>query len=161
MGDRQALSLYDKGVLVMRLGASGGAPFRIPLVFFREGIILYDHARSFAVVRRCQMPYSKELDSRIEAAVRKWNTTSKKMFGGTCHLLNGNMMCGVHKNHLILRLGEAEAQNALRQPHVRAMDITGKPMKGWIMVDEADLEGIGLENWLEKARRFAETLPPK
>jgi TfoX/Sxy family transcriptional regulator of competence genes len=107
------------------------------------------------------MPYSTELDSRISSIVTKWNTTRKKMFGGTCRLLNGNMMCGVHKNNLILRLGEAEAERALRQPHVRAMDITGKPMKGWVTIDEADLGGGELESWLEKARRFAENLPPK
>jgi TfoX/Sxy family transcriptional regulator of competence genes len=107
------------------------------------------------------MSYSKELDSKIAAVIKKWNATSKKMFGGTCHLFNGNMMCGVHKNYLILRLGEAESERALRQPHIRAMDITGKPMKGWVMVDEADLKGENLENWLEKARRFAESLPPK
>ena len=107
------------------------------------------------------MPYSAELDSKISSIVAEWNTTSKKMFGGTCRLLNGNMMCGVHKNSLILRLGEEEAERALRQPRVRAMDITGKPMKGWVMLDEADLEGGELESWLEKARRFAESLPPK
>jgi TfoX/Sxy family transcriptional regulator of competence genes len=107
------------------------------------------------------MAYSEELDSKIASIVKKWNTTRKKMFGGTCRLLNGNMMCGVHKNNLILRLGEAESERALRQPHMRVMDITGKPMKGWVMVDEADLEGEELQNWLEIARRFAENLPPK
>jgi TfoX/Sxy family transcriptional regulator of competence genes len=107
------------------------------------------------------MPYSAELDAKISSIVAKWNATSKKMFGGTCHLLNGNMMCGVHKNNLILRLGDAEAGRALRQPRVRAMDITGRPMKGWVMVDEADLKGGELEGWLDKARSFVESLPPK
>jgi TfoX/Sxy family transcriptional regulator of competence genes len=107
------------------------------------------------------MPYSEDLDSRISAIVEKWNTTWKKMFGGTCRLLNGNMMCGVHKNNLMLRLGEEEAERALRQPRVREMDITGRPMKGWVMIDESALGDRELENWLVKARRYAEGLPPK
>jgi TfoX/Sxy family transcriptional regulator of competence genes len=107
------------------------------------------------------MPYSAELDARISSIVAKWSTTGKKMFGGTCRLLNGNMMCGVHKNYLMLRLGETEAERALGQPRVRAMDITGRPMKGWVMIDEADLNGNELESWLEKARSFVERLPPK
>jgi TfoX/Sxy family transcriptional regulator of competence genes len=51
------------------------------------------------------------------------------MFGGTCYLISGNMMCGVYKNFIILRLGQAEAERALQQPHVKVFDITGKSMK--------------------------------
>ncbi len=107
------------------------------------------------------MPYSEKLDSKITSAISGWGTTRKRMFGGTCHLINGNMMCGVYKDYLILRLGEAQAENALDQSHVKPFDITGRPMKGWVMVEEAGYKGAALDQWLEKARRFAETLPPK
>jgi TfoX/Sxy family transcriptional regulator of competence genes len=107
------------------------------------------------------MPYSKELDSKIEAITSKWKTTSKKMFGGTCRLLHGNMMCGVYKNFLILRLGEHEAARALGQAQVKVFDITGRPMKGWVMLAETDLAVGELDRWLEKARTFALSLPPK
>jgi TfoX/Sxy family transcriptional regulator of competence genes len=107
------------------------------------------------------MLYSEELDAKIAIVFKNRGTTRKKMFGGTCHLLNGNMMCGVYQNHLILRLGAAESEKALQQPHVRVFDITGKPMKGWVMIDEASLVGKDLDKWLEKARIFAENLPPK
>ena len=107
------------------------------------------------------MAYSEELDARIAIVLKNWRTTRRKMFGGTCHLLNGNMMCGVYKNYLILRLGAAESEKALQQPHVKIFDITGKPMKGWVMIDEAALAGNELDKWLEKARSFAESLPPK
>jgi TfoX/Sxy family transcriptional regulator of competence genes len=107
------------------------------------------------------MPYDRELDQRLNAVVADWGTTPKKMFGGTCNLLNGNMMCGVYKDFLMLRLGEEEAAAALSKPHVRPMDITGKVMKGWVMVAKEGLTDESLKQWLTKAKRFAESLPPK
>ena len=109
------------------------------------------------------MPYNEEIDARIRKILTRWkNTDAKKMFGGVCHLLNGNMVCGVYKDYLILRLGEKEAAQALKKSHTGPFDITGKPMKGWVMV-----EGNGfktdekLRSWLMKAKTFVETLPPK
>ena len=43
------------------------------------------------------MAYNEELDARVTAEVAGWGTTRKKMFGGTAHILNGNLLCGVHK----------------------------------------------------------------
>jgi len=109
------------------------------------------------------MAYNKELDARINQVVARWkHTTSRKMFGGVCHLINGNMFCGVHKNFLILRLGEETAGEAMAAAHVREFDITGKPMKGWVMVAEKAYKGEKeLKDWLAKAKKFARTLPAK
>lgn len=107
------------------------------------------------------MPYNQDLDKKITDIVSSWGTTRKKMFGGTCHLINGNMMCGVYRDYLILRLGPEMAEKALGKPHVRVFDITGRPMKGWVMVEEAGLQGSALERWLGLARQFAECLPLK
>jgi TfoX/Sxy family transcriptional regulator of competence genes len=77
------------------------------------------------------MAYNEDLDVRIKIVVTQWkNTTDKKMFGGVCHLINGNMFSGVHKDWLILRLGEKTAMEALAAANVRPFDITGRPMKG-------------------------------
>jgi hypothetical protein len=84
------------------------------------------------------------------------------MFGGICHLLHGNMFCGVHKEYLILRLGNEQAQIAMESAHVRPFDMTGKPMKGWIMVASKGFEQEAeLEDWLHRARAFTESLPQK
>ncbi len=109
------------------------------------------------------MVFDQDIEIRVQRFVSNWNNTEdKKMFGGVCHLLNGNMFCGVYKDYLILRLGESDAQHALESPFVRPFDITGRPMKGWVMVKrdgfKSDRE---LEAWLNKAKRFAETLPSK
>ena len=109
------------------------------------------------------MPYKEEIELRIAKSVSDWeNHARKKMFGGICHLLNGNMFCGVYKEFLILRLGRPGAETAMKRPHVRPFDITGKPMKGWVMVAEKGYQGEkNLSNWLEKAKKFAKTLPSK
>lgn len=60
------------------------------------------------------------------------NVSVKKVFGGVCHLIRGNMFCGVHKEVLILRLGEAAAADALSKPQTKPFDITGRPKKGWV-----------------------------
>ena len=72
------------------------------------------------------------------------------------------MFCGVYKDFLILRLGEEASKDALKSPFLKPFDITGRPMKGWVMVEpngfKTDHE---LESWLKKAKGFAETLPAK
>ena len=109
------------------------------------------------------MPYNEKIDERISKIVSRWkNTDAKKMFGGVCHLLNGNMVCGVYKDYLILRLGEKAAAQALKQPYTRPFDITGKPMKGWVMVEDKGFKtDDSLKTWLSKAKAFVKTLPTK
>jgi len=109
------------------------------------------------------MAYNEDLDERIKKMVSRWkHTTNKKMFGGVCHLINGNMFCGVHKDSLILRLGEKTSLEAMATNHVREFDITGKPMRGWIMVAEKGYKNDkDLRAWLDKAKTFAKTLPAK
>jgi hypothetical protein len=107
------------------------------------------------------VPYDERLDERIADAVAPLETVRKKMFGGTCYILRGNMMAGVFKDSLILRLGEEAAERALHEPNVRPFDITGRPMRGWVMVEPPGAEGSALDSWLGLAREYAESLPPK
>ncbi len=109
------------------------------------------------------MPHNEQIEKQVSDAVKNWkHTNSKKMFGGMCHLIKGNMFCGVLKNDLILRLGKESAETVLNQPHTKPFDITGKPMKGWVMVAQDGFETQEkLTAWLEMARSFALTLPPK
>ena len=109
------------------------------------------------------MAYSEKIETRIKKIVSSWkNTEDKKMFGGICHLVNGNMFCGVYKDYLILRLGPDKAGDVLERPNVQPFDITGRPMKGWVMVTEDGFKRDNeLKNWLELTRKFVETLPAK
>lgn len=109
------------------------------------------------------MAFDESLAARIrELLARKNAITEKKMFGGVGYLLNGNMLIGVWKDTLIVRVGPERYEETLLESHVREFDITGKPMKSWIMVEP---EGIDDDNdlkaWIEKAMKFVKTLPSK
>jgi TfoX/Sxy family transcriptional regulator of competence genes len=109
------------------------------------------------------VPYNQHLDDRINKVVGKWQgVTRKKMFGGTAHLLNGNMLVGVYKDYLIVRLSEEQFADALKRPAAKPMDITGKPMKGWLMVSERGwTKDPDLKMWISEAKKFVKTLPKK
>lgn len=106
------------------------------------------------------MSYNEQTEDRIRKIVSKWKgVSSRTMFGGVCHLLNGNMFCGVYKDFLILRLGKKGALEALRSEYARPLDITGRPMKGWVMIRPEGFESDEvLHEWLNEAKDFAETL---
>jgi hypothetical protein len=85
--------------------------------------------------------------------------------GGRHHQRNEDvrfLLVGVWKDRLIARLGPDEGEAALREPHVRAFDITGKPMRNWIAVEPEGVEDDDqLQAWVERAVKFVRTLPKK
>ena len=86
----------------------------------------------------------------------------REMFGGIAFLLSGNMAVGVSKDELMVRIDRDEYDEALAMPGVRAFDMTGRPMRGWILVGpEATAEPADLKVWVETGLDFAATLPPK
>ncbi len=109
------------------------------------------------------MAYDQEIDNRVQKIISCWKgMETKKMFGGVCHQLNGNIVSGVIKDKLILRLGVEEAEKALQQKEVVPFDITGRPMKGWVMVAKEGFDrDEALNAWLDQAKAFVKTLPPK
>ena len=109
------------------------------------------------------MAFSESLATRIrDALARKKGIVEKKMFGGVGFLLNGNMQVGVWKDSLIVRLGPDEGDDALLEPHVKAFDITGKPMKGWVLVEpEGVKDDEDLKEWIQRATKFVGKLEKK
>jgi|SRR5208283_4484916 len=109
------------------------------------------------------MAFDESLAARIrDALVRKKGIEERKMFGGICFLLNGNMLVGVWKDSLIARLGPEQGDEALLEPHVKVFDITGKPMKNWILVEpEGVVEDEQLKDWIQWAVKFVGKLPGK
>jgi TfoX/Sxy family transcriptional regulator of competence genes len=108
-----------------------------------------------------RMAYDAELDARLEEVLTTWGAARKKMFGGTCYLLDGNIVAGVSRESLFVRLSPEEAAEALARPEVRPFDISKNPMSGWVMVGPDVLDDDTLGDWLERARDFVCTLPPK
>jgi hypothetical protein len=109
------------------------------------------------------MAYDEALAERIRHLLgRRKAVEEKKMFGGVGFLLNGNMLVGVWKDQLVARLGPDDGDDALKEPHVRVFDITGRPMNGWVLVEPAGVAADGqLKAWLERSLAFVRSLPAK
>jgi TfoX/Sxy family transcriptional regulator of competence genes len=109
------------------------------------------------------MPYSESLAERIRHRLAQHTKiVEKKMFGGIGFLLRGNMLVGVWKQSLGVRLGPQVYADALREPFVGPFDITGRAMRGWVLVAPQGLDSDAeLRGWIERAIEFVATLPPK
>jgi hypothetical protein len=108
------------------------------------------------------MAYDEKLAERVRKSLAQApGIVEKKMFGGVAFLMRGNMLVGVHKDELIARIAPEETDRALRDANARIFDITGRPMKGWILVKPAGVVGAKLGKWIARARSFVETLPAK
>ena len=109
------------------------------------------------------MPYDADIEEAIDTAIGRWRGfVKKKMFGGVAYLLRGNVSFGVFKKNLIIRCGPDAYETELMKPGVRQFDITGRPMRGWIMVPKSQLtDDDALVGWLTLAKKFTSKLPPK
>lgn len=108
------------------------------------------------------MPYDPQLAERMRAALQaRAGVVEKKMFGGYCWMLRGNMLCGVEVGRFMFRVGKDQEAEALARPGARPMDITGRPMRGFVWVDAVEAEGKGLDAWIELAARYVGGLPAK
>ena len=88
--------------------------------------------------------------------------TEKKMFGGLCFLLNGNMVCGVHKGGGMFRVGKEREAEARAVEGAAELSFTGRPMGGMIEVtDEALADDDRRTIWVGLAVKNASSLPPK
>jgi hypothetical protein len=109
------------------------------------------------------MAFDEDLAARVRDALARQNgIEEKKMFGGLCFLLHGNLLVGVWKDSLIARLGPDEGPAALEEPHVRVFDVTGRPMRNWVLVEPEGVEDDDqLAAWVDRATVFVMTLPRK
>jgi TfoX N-terminal domain len=88
--------------------------------------------------------------------------SERKMFGGLCFMSGGNMCFGVIGTDLLVRVGPESYAASLDLPHVREMDLTGRPLRGMVLVDSEGLsEDDSLREWLDRGLDFTDTLPPK
>lgn len=108
------------------------------------------------------MAYNTKLAERIRSQLEGVPFVEKKMFGGVGFLLNGNMACGVNKDDLIVRVNPEKHSAFLKKPNVRPFDMTGRPMKGWLVVEADGFKTEKqLNTWIKEGVEFALALPPK
>ncbi len=88
--------------------------------------------------------------------------TQRKMFGGLCFQLNGNMVCGVHKGGGMFRVGKSRYEAALAIKGVEKLSFTGRPMGGMVEVSDAVMADDAVRGPLiDMALEDARSLPPK
>ncbi len=93
---------------------------------------------------------------------RRKGYSEKKMFGGLCFFINGNMCVGPWKGSLIVRLAKEDHDETQSRPHATPMDITGKVMRGWAKIEPTGIASDEqLKTWIDRAVKFARTLPSK
>jgi len=108
------------------------------------------------------MAYNDKLAERLRSELKGVPFVEKKMFGGVGFLIHGNMAVGVYKDDLIVRLGPAKYDKLLKKSGAKPFDITGRPMKGWLMVEPNGCRTAKqLSTWVKEGVEFALTLPAK
>ena len=109
------------------------------------------------------MANEEVLRERIRPILSRWRgVTERKMFGGVCFTINGNMCVGTWKGSLIVRLDKSKHDETLAEPHTKPADMNGRVMKGWALVEPAGIESEDdLTAWVDRAAEFAGSLPAK
>ena len=105
------------------------------------------------------MPYDDGLAERIRRALgSRSDITEKKMFGGVAFLCGGRMCCGVTGTDLVVRVMADEVPRVMKQQHVRPMDFTGRPLRGFVYVAPGGCRSAAdLEKWIARGLRFVES----
>jgi TfoX/Sxy family transcriptional regulator of competence genes len=110
------------------------------------------------------MAFDEGLAERIRAVLdSRSDVEDKRMFGGITFLIAGNMACGVVGEDLVVRVGREKSDALIEsEPGARKFDMTGRPMRGWVLVaPEATADDGDLERWVKRGEEFAAGLPPK
>ena len=110
------------------------------------------------------MPHSSSeaFAARLRRALAdRKRVTEKRMFGGVCFMLRGNMLCGSGKEGFMFRIGKEQDAAALARPGARPMDFTGKKFSGFVWEDPAACDARALKGWVAMAERYVATLPRK
>jgi len=108
------------------------------------------------------MAYNEKLAERIRNQLGKVPFVEKKMFGGVGFLVHGNMAVGVYKEDMIVRVDPEKHTKLLKKAHTKIFNITGNPMKGWLLVEPDGVKtSAQINSWIKEGVEFALSLPPK
>src|SRR5262245_38601503 len=102
------------------------------------------------------MGFDESLADRVRRMLTpRRGFVEKRMFGGIGFLRRGNLCVAVWREHLIMRVGPDQYKQALAEPGARKFDVTGREMRGWVMVaGEAFELDDDLKEWVQRAERF-------
>jgi len=90
------------------------------------------------------------------------DVAEKRMVGGLSFVVSGNMCCGVNGSALMVRVGPDGREQALSEPHVRPLEMGGRPVGGFVLIDpEGFATDAALAAWVRRGLDFVGTLPAK
>ncbi len=110
------------------------------------------------------MTYDTDLEQRIDKLTAGWTIplVKKKMFGGFCYMLHGNLCFGSSKDELLVRATEEQTKEFLKQPGMHEFRMSHRPAKTWFNAGgEAIKPDYSLVKLLEVGCDYALSLPPK
>lgn len=158
--DEPELKIIDVFVCKLRkkIAEATGGHHYIETVWGR-GYVLRDPAAPWAAGAST---LDENLAERIRAVLAGTGSVREvRMFGGLCFMLNGNMVAGASKRGLLVRVGKDQHTRALARPDAKRMEMTGRPMEGYVFIDPPPRDEQTLREWLDLAVAFVNTLPAK
>ena len=103
------------------------------------------------------MAYNEILAERVRKKLARENllVEEKKMMGGLTFMVSGKMCVGISNDDLMARIAPEEYEIALQKKGCREMDLTGKPMRGFVFISaEGAGTDEGLDYWINAALAF-------
>ena len=97
------------------------------------------------------------------ATTRLHGVEARKMFGYPAVFVNGNMIAGLVRDRMVIRLDAVDRERFLALPGATPfVAMKGRVMKQWAVVPPAMLKSRArLGRWLGRALAHGRTLPPK
>jgi TfoX/Sxy family transcriptional regulator of competence genes len=158
--DEPELKIIDVFVCKLRkkIAEATGGHHYIETVWGR-GYVLRDLAAPWAAGAST---LDENLAERIRVVLAGTGSVREvRMFGGLCFMLNGNMVAGASKRGLLVRVGKDQHTRALARPDAKRMEMSGRPMEGYVFIDPLPRDEQTLREWLDLAVAFVNTLPAK
>jgi DNA-binding winged helix-turn-helix (wHTH) protein/TfoX/Sxy family transcriptional regulator of competence genes len=158
--DEPELKIIDVFVCKLRkkIAEATGGHHYIETVWGR-GYVLRDPAAPWAAGAST---LDENLAERIRVVLAGTGSVREvRMFGGLCFMLNGNMVAGASKRGLLVRVGKDQHTRALARPDAKRMEMSGRPMEGYVFIDPPPRDEQTLREWLDLAVAFVNTLPAK
>ena len=110
------------------------------------------------------MAYDEQAADRIRKLLsRRRDVDEKRLMGGLCFTLRGNMCCSVSgRGGILVRVGAPAYARMLVEPHVEPLEMRGRPVNGFVRVGpDGYRTDAGLKKWVQRAVDFVATLPAK
>ncbi|SIN90380.1 TfoX/Sxy family protein [Vannielia litorea] len=110
------------------------------------------------------MAYDEGIAEQLrEALAEVAEVEERRMFGGLCFLVRGNMICGASGwSDTMFRVGKAAEAAALEVPGTRVMEMGGRRMGGFIRADESAMgDDAARARLMGMALAYVQSLPAK